>query len=98
MRADATDGRYLHITPPVREALATGQPVVALESTVIAHGLPHPTNVAVARELEDAVKAEGAVPATIALLDGHIVVGLDGAQIERLGTESGVLKASRRDL
>ena len=89
---------YLSTAAPVREALAAGQPVVALESTVIAHGLPRPTNVEVAREMEAAVRAAGAVPATIALLDGRIVVGLDDAQIARLGTEEDVLKASRRDL
>src|SRR5512146_2842573 len=89
---------YLTISDPVREALAAGRPVVALESTVIAHGLPHPANVEVAREMEAAIRAEGAVPATIALLDGRIVVGLDDAQLERVGTEPGVLKASRRDL
>ena len=89
---------YLTIAGPVREALAAGTPVVALESTVIAHGLPRPANVEVAREMEAAVRAEGAVPATIALLDGRIVVGLDDAQIARLGSEEGVLKASRRDL
>ena len=89
---------YLTIAAPVRAALAAGQPVVALESTVIAHGLPRPANVEVARAMEAAVRAEGAVPATIALLDGRIVVGLDDAQIERLGSEQDVLKASRRDL
>lgn len=89
---------YLTISEPVREALTVGRPVVALESTVIAHGLPHPANVEVAREMEAAIRAEGAVPATIALLDGRIVVGLDDAQLERVGTEPGVLKASRRDL
>lgn len=89
---------YLTIAAPVREALAAGAPVVALESTVIAHGLPRPANVEVARAMEAAVRAEGAMPATIALLEGHIVVGLDEAQIARLGSEEGVLKASRRDL
>ncbi len=89
---------YLSIADLVREALAAGTPVVALESTVIAHGLPRPANVEVAREMEAAVRAEGAVPATIALLDGRIVVGLNEAQIARLGSEEGVLKASRRDL
>ncbi|HEX6799901.1 MAG TPA: pseudouridine-5'-phosphate glycosidase [Ktedonobacterales bacterium] len=89
---------YLSVGDSVREALAAGLPVVALESTVIAHGLPRPANVEVARAMEAAVRAEGAVPATIALLDGRIVVGLDDAQIERLSTEDGVLKASRRDL
>ncbi|HEU5441522.1 MAG TPA: pseudouridine-5'-phosphate glycosidase, partial [Ktedonobacterales bacterium] len=89
MRADSANSRYLHVAEPVREALTVGRPVVALESTVIAHGLPHPANVEVAREMEAAIRAEGAVPATIALLDGRIVVGLDDAQLERVGTEPG---------
>jgi pseudouridine-5'-phosphate glycosidase len=89
---------YLHVAAPVREALEAGRPVVALESTVIAHGLPRPANVEVACAMEDAVRAAGAVPATIALLDGRVVVGLDSGEIERLGSEEGVLKASRRDL
>jgi pseudouridine-5'-phosphate glycosidase len=88
----------LRVAPEVAAALSEGRPVVALESTVIAHGLPRPANVEVAQAMEATVRAEGAVPATIAVLDGHIVVGLDGAAIERLGTMPGVLKASRRDL
>ena len=72
--------------------------MVALESTVIAHGLPWPDNVEVAQAMEDAVRLEGATPATIALLDGHIVIGLDTNEIERLGSAKHVLKASRRDL
>ncbi len=94
---DVRDG-YIRVAPEVREALATARPVVALESTVIAHGLPRPTNVEVALEMERAIRAEGGVPATIALLDGQIVIGLSRAEIERLGSEHGVLKASRRDL
>lgn len=90
---------YLRIAPEVRDALASGCPVVALESTVIAHGLPRPTNLTVAREMEAAVRAEGAVPATIALLDGHIVIGLSDAELERLATtDESVAKASRRGL
>lgn len=89
---------YLRVAQPVREALERGSAVVALESTVIAHGLPYPANVEVARAMEAAVRAEGAVPATVAVLDGHIAIGLTDAEIERLGTEPGVLKASRRDL
>jgi len=89
---------YLRIAAPVREALAVGRPVVALESTVIAHGLPYPANVEVARAMEAAIHVEGAMPATIALLDGQIAVGLDDTEIERLATEPGVLKASRRDI
>lgn len=97
MAADS-EKPYLWVADEVREALDRGGPVVALESTVIAHGLPRPANVEVARAMEAAVRAEGAVPATVALLDGRIVVGLSSPEIERLGGEDGVLKASRRDL
>lgn len=89
---------YLRVSAPVRAALAAGRPVVALESTVIAHGLPWPANIEVAGAMEDAIAAEGAVPATIAVLDGQIVVGLSTAEIQRLATEEQVWKASRRDL
>jgi pseudouridine-5'-phosphate glycosidase len=89
---------YMHVADSVRQALAQGRPVVALESTVIAHGLPHPDNVEVARAMEDAIIAEGATPAIIALLEGRIVIGLSADEIERLATEDNVMKASRRDL
>jgi pseudouridine-5'-phosphate glycosidase len=82
----------------VAAALDAGRPVVALESTVIAHGLPHPANVEVALDIERAILDAGAVPATIAVLDRHIAIGLTADEIERLGTEPGVRKASRRDL
>jgi pseudouridine-5'-phosphate glycosidase len=97
--ADFISNQYLRLAPEVRDALATGRPVVALESTVIAHGLPWPTNLTVARAMEAAVRAEGAVPATIALLDGQIVIGLSDAELERLATTTElVAKASRRGL
>lgn len=96
MQADAQ--AYLRVAAPVREALAAGRAVVALESTVIAHGLPHPVNIEVAREMEARVRAEGAVPATIAVLDGALAIGLSDDEIVRLGSGDGVLKASRRDL
>lgn len=86
-------------TPEIAAALADGRPVVALESTVIAHGMPYPQNLETARMLEAEVRAEGAAPATIAVLDGRIRVGLDEAALERLargGKE--VAKLSRRDL
>ncbi len=89
---------YLRVSEPVQAALAERRAVVALESTVIAHGLPRPANVEVAHAMEAAIRAEGAIPATIALLDGSIVIGLDDNEIERLGNADGVLKASRRDL
>lgn len=90
---------YLRLAPDVQDALASGRPVVALESTLIAHGLPRPTNLTVAREMEATVRAEGAVPATIALLDGHIVIGLSDTELERLATTDAlVAKTSRRGL
>ena len=89
---------YLTISPEVQAALEARRPVVALESTVIAHGLPYPANLEIAREMEAAIRAEKAVPATIGLHDGRIVVGLSSAEIERLATAEQVLKVSRRDL
>src|SRR5262249_9098771 len=86
------------VRPPVADALRGGVPVVALESTLIAHGLPWPHNLETARAAEEAVRAAGAVPATIAVLDGRPVVGLTGAEVERLAWAEGVLEASRRDL
>lgn len=89
---------YLRLGLAVAQALAESRPVVALESTVIAHGLPRPANVEVALAMEQAVQATGATPATVALLDGQIVVGLSADEIRRIGAEPGVWKASRRDL
>ncbi|HZZ57945.1 MAG TPA: pseudouridine-5'-phosphate glycosidase [Opitutaceae bacterium] len=88
------------LSPPVAAALAQGQPVVALESTLITHGLPHPDNVQTALAMEDAVRAAGAVPATIAIVRGRITVGISRAEIERLGAlpAGSVRKCSRRDL
>ncbi|NPA91556.1 MAG: pseudouridine-5'-phosphate glycosidase [Chloroflexi bacterium] len=82
------------IHPKVAHALDTGEPVVALESTVIAHGLPYPQNVAIARELEAIVREEGATPATIALADGHVQVGIDDPLLERLALADDVAKVS----
>jgi len=82
----------------VAEALAAGSPVVALESTLIAHGLPRPGNAGVARELEQAVRDHGATPATIALLDGVVRIGLDDAALEAIATRDDVAKCSARDL
>lgn len=89
---------YLTISAEVQSALETGRPVVALESTVIAHGLPYPANLEIARAMEEAIRAEGALPATIGIHDGRIVVGLSAAEIEQLATAQDVLKISRRDL
>ncbi|GHJ03862.1 pseudouridine-5'-phosphate glycosidase [Streptomyces olivaceus] len=88
----------LVVSEEVRAAVAARRPVVALESTIIAHGLPHPRNLLVARELEDLVRQEGAVPATIAVLDGRPHVGLDERQLERIANEDGIRKLGHRDL
>jgi pseudouridine-5'-phosphate glycosidase len=82
----------------VRTAIAAGRPVVALESTIVSHGLPRPGNLKVANEIEQAVRAAGAVPATIGMVAGQLVVGLDEAQLTRLATGDGVAKLSVRDL
>jgi pseudouridylate synthase len=88
----------IDVAPEVAEALAAGGPVVALESTIIAHGLPRPDNARIARELEDAVRAAGAVPATIALLDGTVRIGLDDAALDAIATRDDIAKCSARDL
>ncbi len=88
----------IHLHPEVAQQLQQGGPVVALESTIIAHGMPYPQNVQTAREVEAIVRENGAVPATIAILDGKIQVGLDQRQLESLGNTPGVWKVSLRDL
>ena len=82
----------------VDEALRAGRPVVALESTILSHGLPRPENLRVGREIEAAVRTAGAVPATIGVLGGQVTVGLDDTALERLALTDGVLKVSVRDL
>jgi len=89
---------YVSLLPEVRDALHSGAPVVALESTIISHGMPYPTNVRTAREVEDVVRAGGAIPATIAILGGRIRVGLSPEDLESLGQAEHVRKVSRRDL
>lgn len=86
------------VHPEVAEALAAGRPVVALESTIISHGMPYPENEAMAREVEGIVRAGGAVPATIAVIDGQCLVGLAADQLHHLATVGGVHKATTRDL
>ena len=88
----------LHFSEEVLAARAAGKPVVALESTIISHGMPYPQNVQTAREVEQIIRDGGAVPATIAIIDGKICVVLSDAQLEQLGNTEGVLKVSRRDL
>lgn len=82
----------------VREALDSGQPLVALETTIISHGLPRPGNLDVARRIEQEVRAAGAVPASIGMIAGQLVVGLDDAELTRLATSEDVVKLSVRDL
>ena len=88
----------LHVAPEVRTALDAGRAVVALESTIITHGMPHPRNLETARAVEAAVRKEGAVPATIAVVDGRPHVGLSDDQLNDLSQDSDVMKLSRGDL
>lgn len=95
----AIDTSRFTIHPEVKDALASGQAVVALESTIISHGLPSPRNVAVAGDIEQSVRDGGAIPATIAIIDGVVKVGLTPAELEILGDPSiNVVKVSTRDL
>ena len=82
----------------VAAAKSQGRPIVALESTIISHGLPRPTNLEVAREVEEIVRSQGATPATIAIIDGEIFVGLEEAQLLRIADDENIVKASTRDL
>ncbi|HEU0223601.1 MAG TPA: pseudouridine-5'-phosphate glycosidase [Paracoccaceae bacterium] len=86
------------LAPEIAEALAEGRPVVALESTIVTHGMPYPDNVGMARAVEELVRAEGALPATIALIEGRPRVGLGPEEIERLGSTQDVAKAGSQDL
>ena len=98
-RGDGTAGvGRVRLTPDVADALGAGKPVVALESTIIAHGLPRPRNLEVALELEEIVRAQGACPATIAVLDGTPHVGLEPEQLGRVATDPALRKFGRRDL
>ena len=91
--------KYLDIAPEVAEALKNGKPVVALESTIISHGMPYPKNVETAMLVEKTIRDNGAVPATIAIIGGRLKAGLSAEEIEYLGKAgSAVAKASRRDL
>ena len=88
----------LSFSAEVLAARAAGTPVVALESTIISHGMPYPQNVEMAREVEQIIRGAGAVPATIAIMDGKVCVGLDSAQLELLATAKDAMKVSRRDM
>lgn len=94
-----TTNPYLDIHPAVAHAIQAGQPLVALESTIISHGMPYPQNVQTALRVEAEVRAHGAMPATIAILNGRLKVGLDAADIEMLGKLGyNAVKVSRRDI
>jgi pseudouridine-5'-phosphate glycosidase len=88
----------LTVLPEVADALAAGRPVVALESTILSHGLPRPDNLRIAREIEQAVREGGAVPATIAVVAGSPCIGLDDTALTRIATGDDVVKVSTRDL
>jgi pseudouridine-5'-phosphate glycosidase len=88
----------LKYSDEVAAAISSGTPIVALESTIISHGLPRPTNLEVAREVEAIVRAHGATPATIAVIDGDVHIGLNDAELVAIATRDDILKASSRDL
>ena len=90
--------QYLLFSPEVAAARAARKPVVALESTIISHGMPYPQNVTTAKEVEQIIRDAGAVPATIAIIDGKICIGLSDGQLELLGNSPDAMKVSRRDL
>lgn len=90
--------RYLDVRVEVATGVATGRPVVALETTVFAHGLPHPANLEAAAAMEAAIRAEGAIPAAIGLLEGRAVVGLTGDEIAALASDPDTVKVSVRDI
>ena len=90
--------KYVEINPEVAEALSSGKAVVALESTIISHGMPYPKNVETALAAEQVVRDNGAIPATIAIIKGKLKVGLTLDEIEYLGKTEGVIKTSRRDI
>ena len=88
----------MKINPEVSKALKENRPVVALESTIISHGMPYPKNVETALKVEEVIRNHGAVPATIGIIDGEPIIGMTPEEIEQFGKRKGVLKVSRRDL
>ena len=90
--------KYLKFSDEVQHAIEAEIPIVALESTIISHGMPYPENLNTAKEVERIVSEEGAMPATIAIIDGEICIGLSEEQMQFLATEKNIVKASRRDL
>ncbi len=89
---------YLEILPEIRQAITQGKPVVALESTIISHGMPYPENIKTAKEVEKVVRENGAVPATIAILHGRMKIGLSDSDLDFLATSKDIKKASRGDI
>ena len=90
--------KYLDYSQEIKQAIKMNYPIVALESTIISHGMPYPLNVKTAREVEDIIRNKGAVPATIGIIDGRIKIGLSAEELEYFGKEKDILKISRRDL
>lgn len=89
---------YIEIHPEVKDALGSGKPVVALESTIISHGMPYPQNIETAKKVEEIVRENGAVPATIGIIKGKLKVGLTEEELDFMGKSKDILKASRRDI
>ena len=89
---------FLNIDPEIKNALTEGKPVVALESTIIAHGMPYPKNIETALEVEKIIRENGSVPATIAILDGKLCIGMNAEQFEIVGNSENVWKVSLRDM
>lgn len=89
---------FLNIDPEIKNALSEGKPVVALESTIIAHGMPYPKNIQTALEVEKIIRENGCVPATIAILDGKLCIGMNAEQFEIVGNSENVWKVSLRDM
>ncbi len=96
--ANPAEHPYLSVSPEVREALAEGRPVIALETTIVTHGMPYPANVETALSVENIIRSAGAVPATTCIQNGRIQVGMTADEIEALAHAKNVVKASRRDL
>jgi pseudouridylate synthase len=87
--------KYLDILPEIKEAISNGCPVVALESTIISHGMPYPKNIESAKKCEALIRENGAIPATIGIIGGRIKIGLTDENLEYLGTTKGIIKTSR---
>lgn len=98
MREDLMESGILQIRPDILEAIKTGRPVVALESTIISHGMPYPENIRTAQQVEQIILDNGAMPATIAIINGKIVIGLNTEEMEFLAQSKEIYKASRMDL